>query len=180
MKIMSASLFSLVMLSSSSYAIGLSSETGKSFTGLDYELGKTSSGLYLQGDWFKNTKNGNYFGGGGLGYNFEFGSFILNVAAKTVYISPGNGSAGVTYPIGGGVTWKISDSFNLFAEGYNSNKAFNNSVRNYTEANSGISWKPIPLLTLKAGYRYAGIDGKKNKPSTTLIEGPYGSIGLSF
>lgn len=48
------------------------------------------------------------------------------------------------------------------------------------EANAGVSWSPLGPLVLKVGYRYAGVDGKDERPGHTLLEGPYMGGGLTF
>jgi hypothetical protein len=78
-----------------------------------------AAGLYAQGNWLKNTDNGEQTGGVGAGYNL-----IL----------------GLAFPVGGGARIKLINGFALYGEGYIAPDGFSNSVRNYTEANAGVSW----------------------------------------
>lgn len=49
---------------------------------------KSTSGLYTEGSWLKNTDDGTTTGGVGAGYNFEVGPVMLNAGAKALYVGP--------------------------------------------------------------------------------------------
>lgn len=155
-------------------------EQGNNFTSTYFELGKTSGGLYTEGGWTKNTEDGNNFGGAGIGYNFEFGPLMLGAGAKTVYLEPQKGDDGMAFPVGGGITLSFPAGFAIYGEGYSAPDDLANSVKNYVQADGGISWSPIGPLILKAGYRYAGVDGEKGRPGHRLVDGPYIAEGIVF
>jgi hypothetical protein len=73
----------------------------------------------------------------------------------------------VAFPIGGGVNVALTDSIHVFGEGYAAPEGLNNSVKNYVEANGGVSWTPITPVTLKVGYRHVSVDGKDGRPNHT-------------
>lgn len=171
---------SLIAASTSSFAMGVTVEQGKNFTNTNIEMGKTSSGVYLEGNWMKNTRDGIQLGGAGAGYNLELGPLMVNLGAKAMYLGPKKGDSGVAFPIGGGITYALTDSINVYGEGYSAPKSLANSVQNYAEANAGISWAPITPVILKAGYRYAGVDGKDGRPGHTLVDGLYLGGGVAF
>ncbi|ROP62579.1 YfaZ precursor [Enterobacter sp. BIGb0383] len=171
---------SLIAASASSFAMGVTAEQGKNFTNLNAELGKDSSGVYLEGNWLKNTQDGIQLGGAGAGYNFALGPVMVNAGAKATWLEPKKGDNGVAFPVGGGISYALTDSLKLYGEGYSAPKSLTNSVKNYVEANGGISWTPITPVTLKAGYRYAGVDGKNGRPSHTLVDGLYVGGGVIF
>lgn len=171
---------SLIATSTSSFAMGVTAEQGKNFTNLTAEMGKDSSGIYLEGNWFKNTRDGAQLGGAGAGYNLDLGPVMVNLGAKATYLGPKKGDNGVVFPIGGGVSYAVTDSVKLYGEGYSAPKSLANSVKNYAEANAGISWTPVTPVTLKAGYRYAGVDGKDGRPGHTLVDGLYVGGGVIF
>ena len=98
-------LSALTALSGSALAMGGSIEQGKNFTNLNLEMGKSSSGLYAESNWLKNTDDGTQTGGVGAGYNLEVGPVMLNAGAKAIYLGPKKGDNGVAFPIGGGVSW---------------------------------------------------------------------------
>ena len=87
---------------------------------------------------------------------------------------------GVAFPIGGGVNVALTDSIHVYGEGYVAPEGLNNSVKNYVEANGGVSWTPVTPLTLKVGYRHVSVDGKDGRPGHTLIDGAYVGGGVSF
>ena len=62
-------LSALTAVSGSALAMGGSIEQGKNFTNLNLEMGKSSSGLYAESNWLKNTDDGTQTGGVGAGYN---------------------------------------------------------------------------------------------------------------
>jgi hypothetical protein len=81
-------LSALTAVSGSALAMGGSIEQGKNFTNLNVEMGKSTSGLYTEGNWLKNTDDGTTTGGVGAGYNFEVGPVMLNAGAKALYVGP--------------------------------------------------------------------------------------------
>ena len=105
---------------------------------------------------------------------------MLNAGAKAIYIGPKKGDNGVAFPIGGGVNVALTDSIHVYGEGYVAPEGLNNSVKNYVEANGGVSWTPIAPVTLKVGYRHVSVDGKDGRPNHTLIDGAYVGGGVSF
>lgn len=170
----------LTATSGSAMAMGFTVEQSKNFSNFDLEMGKSSSGIYLESSWLKNTDDGTQTGGVGAGYNLGLGPLMVNVGAKALYLGPKKGDNGVAFPVGGGVSYALTDSINLFGEGYTAAEGMNNSVKNYVEANGGVSWTPFTPLTLKAGYRHVSVDGKNGRPNHTLIDGAYVGGGITF
>ncbi len=105
---------------------------------------------------------------------------MLSAGLKATYIGGKKGDNGIAFPIGGGATLNLPANFALYGEGYSAPEHFTNSVKNFVEAEGGIRWSPITPLMLKAGYRYAGVDGKDGRPGHTLIEGPFVGGGITF
>ncbi|PXW15081.1 YfaZ family outer membrane protein [Pantoea sp. JKS000250] len=180
MKISLISLGLLLCISSSAMAIGLNAEQGKNTSALDAEIGRSSGGLYLDSQWIKNTADGVQIGQAGTGYNLEIGPVMLTAGVKATYIGGKKGDNGVAFPVGGGVKLNLPADFAIYGEGYSAPEQLTNSVKNFVEANAGISWSPLGPLVLKVGYRYAGVDGKDGRPGHTLIDGPYIGGGLTF
>ncbi|KAB8308277.1 porin [Erwinia endophytica] len=170
----------LVITSTSAMAMGVSLEQGKNFTNLNAEMGKDSGGLFLDGNWVKNTDDGVQVGSVGTGYNLDLGPVMLSAGMKAAYIGPKKGDNGVAFPIGGGVRIALPADFAIYGEGYSAPRGLNNSVKNYVEADGGVSWSPVAPLTVKAGYRHASVDGKNGRPSHTLIDGPFIGAGMNF
>lgn len=171
---------SLIMASGSALAMGFTAEQGKNFTNLNMEIGKSSSGLYAESNWIKNTHDGSQLGGVGVGYNLALGPLTANIGTKAVYLGPKKGDNGVAFPICGGIDLALTDSIHLYGEGYSAPEGLTNSVKNYVEANGGISWTPLTPLTIKAGYRHASVDGKDGRPGHTIIDGAYVGAGVTF
>ena len=71
--------------------MGGSIEQGKNFTNLNLEMGKSSSGLYAESNWLKNTDDGTQTGGVGAGYNLEVGPGDAERRRKAIYIGPKKG-----------------------------------------------------------------------------------------
>ena len=178
--VIKAAALSSLMISGSAFALGMTLEKGKSWTNVEAEMGRNSSGLYVHGNWLKNTDDGEQTGGVGAGYNLGVGPVMLNVGAKALYIGPKKGATGLVVPVGGGLRVNLDNRYALYGEGYTAPNGFGNSVSSYTEANAGVSWAPISILTLKAGYRYAGVEGKKGRPDHTIYDGLYVSAAASF
>lgn len=171
----------LLSLSSTSVmAMGGSLAQGKDFSNINLELGKSSSGLYVDGNWTKNTDDGSQYTGAGIGYNIGLGPVMFNAGIKAVYLNPKHGDEGTAFPFGGGVKIDLPLNLALYGESYVAPDSMANSVKNYVEADGGISWSPLGPLTIKVGYRYAGVDGKEGHPKNTMIDGPYLGAGLTF
>ncbi len=45
----------------------------------------------------------------------------------------------------------LTDSIHVFGEGYVAPDGLNNSVKNYVEANGGVSWSPIGPSDVESG-----------------------------
>ncbi|WP_428945060.1 YfaZ family outer membrane protein [Pantoea sp. FN060301] len=170
----------LLCASSSAMALGITAEQGKNFSNIQAEIGRSSSGLYIDGQWTKNTADGVQLAEAGTGYNLEIGPVMLSAGAKATYIGAKKGDNGIAFPLGGSVTLNLPGNFAIYGEGYSAPEHLANSVKNFVEADGGISWTPITPLTLKAGYRYAGVDGKDGRPGHTLIDGPFIGGGVVF
>lgn len=180
MKMSVISLGVLLCVSSSAMAMGLTAEQGKNHSVLDAEMGRSSGGIYLDSQWIKNTSDGVQIGQAGTGYNLALGPLMLTAGVKATYIGGKKGDDGVAFPVGGGVKLSLPADFAIYGEGYSAPEGLANSVKNFVEADGGISWSPLGPLTLKVGYRYAGVDGKDGRPGHTLIDGPYIGGGLTF
>ncbi|MGK3143582.1 YfaZ family outer membrane protein [Pantoea sp. C2G6] len=174
------SLSLLLCASSSAMAMGLNVEQGKNYSTLDAEMGRSSGGIYIDGQWVKNTADGVQIGQAGTGYNLEIGPVTLSAGAKATYIGGKKGDNGVAFPVGGGVKLNLPWDLAVYGEGYSAPEQLTNSVKNFVEADGGISWTPVGPLIVKVGYRYAGVDGKDGRPGHTLIDGPYIGGGLTF
>lgn len=162
-------------------ALELGAKAGSDFTELDVGMGRQTSGLYLSGNWAKDTKNGRQVGGIGAGFNIPVGPAMINLGAKSVYLQgTTSDNEGVAFPVGGGITITFTDSLAFYGEGYVAPDALNNSVKSYIEADGGLSWVPFRPLKLKAGYRYVGIDGTAGNPNERIIDGAYLGAELDF
>ncbi|MGV2813956.1 YfaZ family outer membrane protein [Enterobacter cancerogenus] len=170
----------ILSVSTTALAMGGGVEQGKNFTSMNAELGKTSNGVYIDGDWTKNTDDGSNYGGVGMGYNLSLGPVMVNAGVRAVYIEPKNGDDGMAFPVGGGINISLPAGFALYGEGYSAPESLTNSVKNYVEAEGGLSWTPAGPVVLKAGYRYAGVDGQNGHPGHTLVDGPYIGGGVTF
>ncbi|MBJ7221523.1 MULTISPECIES: YfaZ family outer membrane protein [unclassified Brenneria] len=156
-------------------------DVGKNFTDVNIGMGQHSSGLYINGGWVKNNENGREVAGAETGINLPAGPALVNLGIQANYIKGSNGSSeGVVFPVGAGVQLPVSDSVGLYASAYTAPRQLSNSTKNYLDVDSGLSWKPVQPLTLKAGYRYIGMDGKNQRPNERLVEGPYVGGQVSF
>ncbi|MXF07428.1 YfaZ family outer membrane protein [Escherichia coli] len=169
------------MVSTNAMAMGGTFEQGKDFSGLNFELGKTSGGLYLETNTIKNTKSGKVYGDLGIGYNINLDVVTFNAGAKVSRVKPkGDEKIRNIYPYGGGVTIHLPANFSIYGEGYTSSKSWGDGKRRFVEVDGGISWKPFAPLVVKAGYRYAGLQGKHQSSRNSVVEGFYLGGGIQF
>ncbi|MBF7957416.1 YfaZ family outer membrane protein [Rahnella victoriana] len=167
--------------SAPSQAMELGAKAGTDFTELNVGMGRQTSGLYIEGNWAKNTQNGRQIGGVSSGFNIPLGPAMINLGAKALYMQGSTSdNEGVAFPIGGGITVSFTDSLAFYAEGYSAPDALSNRVKSYTEADAGFSWVPVEPLKLKAGYRYVGLDGTAGNPDERIIDGAYLGAEMDF
>ncbi|VFS44386.1 protein YgfB [Enterobacter cancerogenus] len=84
---------------------------------LGFGLGTETSGLAMTGGWTHNDDDGDA-ASLGLGLNVPLGPFLATVGGKGIYTNPNDGDEGYAAAVGGGLQWKIGDSFGLFGEYY--------------------------------------------------------------
>jgi hypothetical protein len=77
----------------------------------------------MTGGWTHNDDDGDA-ASLGLGLNIPLGPFLATVGGKGVYTNPNDGDEGYAAAVGGGLQWKIGDSFGLFGEYYYSRIRF--------------------------------------------------------
>ncbi|MDW8847665.1 YfaZ family outer membrane protein [Erwinia sp. MMLR14_017] len=147
---------------------------GKNFTDVTVGMGQESEGLYINGNWIKNTENGREKTGAEAGVNMKAGAVDVNVGIQADYVKGATGnSEGVVFPVGVGVKIPVISQVGLYGSMYTAPRQMSNTTKSYLDADAGVSWQPVDLVTLKAGYRYIGMDGKGTRENQRLIEGPY-------
>lgn len=162
-------------------AIDMGAKAGTHFTELEGGMGRQTSGLYVDGNWAKNTQNGRQAAGVGAGFNIPVGPAMINLGAKAVYLQGSTSdNEGVAFPVGGGINIPFTDSLAFYAEGYAAPDSLTNRTKNYVEADGGFSWIPMAPVKVKAGYRYIGVDGSAGNPNERIIDGAYLGAELDF
>src|SRR5699024_12344127 len=73
-----------------------------------------------------------------LGLNLPLGPLMATVGGKGVYTNPNYGDEGYAAAVGGGLQWKIGNSFRLFGEYYYSPDSLSSGIqdRKSTRLNS--------------------------------------------
>ena len=109
-------------------------------------MGTETSGLAMTGGWTHNDDDGDA-ASLGLGLNIPLGPFPATVGGKGIYTNPNDGDEGYAAAVGGGLQWKIGDSFGLFGEYYyspDSSQAVSTAMRKPTLAHAGPSCVQSP------------------------------------
>ena len=169
----------LALVSTAANAISVTGQAGEHYTNLGVGFGTESSGLAVTGNWMHSDNDGDA-AGLGLGLNIPLGPFLATVGGKGVYTNPKSGDEGYAAAVGGGLQWKIGDSFRLFGEYYYSPDSLSSGIQNYQEANAGASWTVMRPLSIEAGYRYLNLAGKDGNKDNTIADGPYVGVSASF
>ena len=155
--------------------------TGKNFTDVIVGMGQESEGIYINGNWIKNNENGREKTGAEAGVNMKAGAVDVKVGIQADYVKGASGeSEGVVFPVGVGVNIPVISQVGLYGSMYTAPRQMSNTAKSYLDADAGVSWKPVDMVTLKAGYRYIGMDGKGSRENQRLIEGPYIGGQLNF
>ncbi|HHT5675962.1 TPA: YfaZ family outer membrane protein [Raoultella planticola] len=169
----------MMFVSTAANAISVTGQAGEHYTNLGVGFGTESSGLAVTGNWMHSDNDGDA-AGLGLGLNIPLGPFLATVGGKGVYTNPKSGDEGYAAAVGGGLQWKIADSFRLFGEYYYSPDSLSSGIQSYQEANAGASWTIMRPLSIEAGYRYLNLEGKDGNKDSTIADGPYLGVSASF
>lgn len=174
-----AALAGMMFVSTAAHAISFSGQAGEHYTNLGVGFGTESTGLAVTGSWLHNDDDGDA-AGLGLGLNIPLGPFLATVGGKGVYTNPNNGDEGYAAAVGGGLQWKIGDSFRLFGEYYYSPDSLSSGIDSYQEANAGARFTIMRPLSIEAGYRYLNLAGKEGNRDNAVADGPYVGVNASF
>lgn len=174
-----AALAGMMFVSTAAHAISRSGQAGEHYTNLGVGFGTESTGLAVTGSWLHNDDDGDA-AGLGLGLNIPLGPFLATVGGKGVYTNPNNGDEGYAAAVGGGLQWKIGDSFRLFGEYYYSPDSLSSGIDSYQEANAGARFTIMRPLSIEAGYRYLNLAGKDGNRDNAVADGPYVGVNASF
>ncbi|WP_433670540.1 YfaZ family outer membrane protein [Klebsiella michiganensis] len=169
----------MMFVSTVANAISVSGQAGEHYTNLGVGFGTESTGLAVTGNWLHNDDDGDA-AGLGLGLNIPLGPFLATVGGKGVYTNPNNGDEGYAAAVGGGLQWKIGDSFRLFGEYYYSPDSLSSGIDSYQEANAGARFTIMRPLSIEAGYRYLNLAGKDGNRDNAVADGPYVGVNASF
>jgi hypothetical protein len=169
----------MALVSASANAVNFTGEAGEHYTNLALGFGTTTPGLAVSANWAHSDNDGD-IAGLGLGLNVPLGPILATVGGKALYLNPSDGSEGYALAVGGGLQLPLGSHFTVFGEGYYAPDSLSSGVNDYVEANAGLRWNVIPLLTVDAGYRYIEMAGKDGDKNNVLADGPYIGAALNF
>lgn len=178
-KLLVATVAGLALVSASVSAISISGQAGEKYTNLSVGFGQDSAGLTMNGNYAHNDDDGDT-AGLGLGLNVPLGPFMGTVGGRAVYLNPKDGDEGYALAVGGGLSWQIFDSVSVFGDYYYSPDSLSSGVKNYQEASAGARWTIMRPITVEAGYRYIGLDGKDGDRDNAIADGPYVGVSAGF
>ncbi len=125
----------VMMVSSAAHAISVTGEAGEHYTNLGVGFGTESTGLAVSGNWLHSDNDGDA-AGLGLGLNIPLGPFLATVGGKGIYTNPKQGDEGYAAAVGGGLQWKIGDSFRLYGDYYYSPDSLSSGIDSYQKPTS--------------------------------------------
>ncbi|WAT01607.1 YfaZ family outer membrane protein [Rouxiella chamberiensis] len=169
----------LLMTTVSAHAIGVNAQIGQHYTNLGVGFGTTTPGLALSGNWAHSDNDGDV-AGVGLGYNIALGPVMATVGGKALYTHPKDGDEGYAIPVGGGLQLPLGRYVSLYGEGYYAPDSLSSGVNNYKEANGGVRFTPISLVTVDVGYRYQALEGKDGHRDNIIADGAYIGGAVNF
>ncbi len=169
----------MLFVSASAQAISISGRAGEDYTNIGVGFGTESTGLALSGNWMHNDDDGDA-AGVGLGLNIPVGPLLATVGGKGIYTNPKDSDEGYAAAVGGGLQWKIGNSFRLFGEYYYSPDSLSSGIESYEEANAGARFTIMRPLSIEAGYRYLNPAGKDGNRDNAIADGPYVGVNASF
>lgn len=169
----------VMMVSSAAHAISVTGEAGEHYTNLGVGFGTESTGLAVSGNWLHSDNDGDA-AGLGTGLNIPLGPFLATVGGKGIYTNPKQGDEGYAAAVGGGLQWKIGDSFRLYGDYYYSPDSLSSGIDSYQKPTSAPAGPLCVRLASKAGYRYLNLAGKDGNRDNTIADGPYIGASASF
>ncbi|MFK3710903.1 YfaZ family outer membrane protein [Leclercia adecarboxylata] len=169
----------LMFVSVAANAITISGQAGEDYTNVGVGFGTETSGLAATGNWTNNDDEGDV-ASIGLGLNVPLGPFLATVGGKGIYTHPKDSDEGYAAAVGGGLQWKIGNSFGLFGEYYYSPDSLSSGIDSYEEANAGARWTIMRPITIEAGYRYLNLAGKDGNRDNAIADGPYVGVSAGF
>ena len=122
----------------------------------------------LSGNWTHNDDDGDV-AGVGLGLNLPLRAVNGDRWRKRRLPNPNYGDEGYAAAVGGGLQWKIGNSFRLFGEYYYSPDSLSSGIQSYEEANAGARYTIMRPVSIEAGYRYLNLSGKMVIATTPLL-----------
>ncbi|WBM69557.1 YfaZ family protein [Buttiauxella sp. WJP83] len=178
-KLLKVGVAGLALISASASAISISGQAGEKYTNIAVGFGNDTPGLTMNGNYAHNDDDGDT-AGLGLGLNLPLGPLMGTVGGRAVYLNPNDGDEGYALAVGGGLSWKIFDSFSVFGDYYYSPDSLSSGVENYQEASAGARWTIIRPITIEAGYRYIGMENKNGERDNAIADGPYVGVSAGF
>ncbi|MCT4716522.1 YfaZ family protein [Enterobacteriaceae bacterium H18W14] len=178
-KLIMAGIAGLALVSATANAISISGEAGEKYTNVGVGFGTETSGIAVTGNYAHNDDDGDIVGLG-LGLNLPLGPFMGTVGGKGIYLNPKDGDEGYAVAVGGGLSWPVTDSFTVFGDYYYSPDSLSSGVKNYQEASAGARLSILRPVSIEAGYRYIGLDGKDGDRNNVIADGPYVGVSARF
>lgn len=178
-KLILAGVAGLVLVSGAANAISISGEAGEKYTNVGVGFGTESTGIAVTGNYAHNDDDGDIVGLG-LGFNIPLGPMMATVGGRGLYLNPNDGDEGYAVAVGGGLSWPIMESLTVFGDYYYSPDSLSSGVKNYQEASAGARLSIFRPVSIEAGYRYIGIDGKDGDRNNTIADGPYVGVSARF
>ncbi|PSN06782.1 YfaZ family outer membrane protein [Siccibacter turicensis] len=169
-KVITLSALSLVVMSGAAQAIEGSVDVSRKSTNLELGLGSNTPGLFLNGNWLRSNDDGKAFGLG-LGYNVDAGALRVSPTVKALYTHPENGKDGYATAVGAGAHYALNDMWGVYGEYYYAPEAFNSNLANYKEIGGGLSFTPVSLVNLRAGYQYIEMKNQDGRKDNVLVDG---------
>ncbi|PBI80447.1 porin [Rahnella victoriana] len=172
-------LMAALLATGSANAVSIHGEAGQNWTDLGVSFGANDPGLTFGGNWAHSEDDGD-IAGINLGLNLPLGPVLFTMGGKALYLSPDDGDDGYAIAIGGGAQLPLGEHFTVFGDAYYSPDSLSSGVKEYVEANAGVRWKVIPLMSVEAGYRYVDMAGKHGRRDNTIADGAYAGVNFNF
>ncbi|XNM83819.1 YfaZ family outer membrane protein [Escherichia coli] len=94
---------------------------------------------------------------------------MATVGGKGVYTNPNYGDEGYAAAVGGGLQWKIGNSFRLLGEYYSLPDSLSSGIQSYEEAKFWRALHHYASSRIEAGYRYLNLSVKTVTATTPWL-----------
>jgi len=154
-------------------------EVGEDYSNVRLGLGTDTPGLGLSGEWLRSEHDGKV---GNIGLNYAIGSdnWAISPGVKVMRTTPKDSDEGYAASVGGDVRIFPVSALGVYARYYWSPESWSEHTDGFREAGAGVMFRPLPIIDVRVGYKYAAFQGKNGAKDNVIADGPFVGASVHF